>query len=55
MDTTRYMVNAKNSVKQLINQECFLMQGENFKVEIKHTFRRASGFMASMSGACMWS
>ena len=39
MDTTRYMMNAKNSVKQLINQECFLIGGNQFNVEIKHTYR----------------
>jgi len=45
MGTTRYTVNAKNSVKQLINQECFLIQGEHFNVEIKHTFRGSGGYL----------
>lgn len=54
MDTTKYTVNATNSVKQLINQECFLIQGKDFNVEIKHTYRNLGVSMYDLLGEHTW-
>ncbi len=54
MDTTRYMVNTKNSVKQLVNQECFLIQGKCFNIEIKHTYRSLDVDIDDLLGGHTW-